>query len=75
MTILVDARVKLAADGSRIVHRRVPVRLTGVRVVPGLTARLFSCRAAFENDKISTFLNKDCCLQLPGGETAPMAPS
>eukprot|EP00967_Tisochrysis_lutea_P067138 scaffold87648_cov28-Tisochrysis_lutea.AAC.1 len=73
MTVIVDARLQIGEE--KYVQRRVPVRLTGVRVVPSLAARLFSCRAGYENDNISTFLNKECYLQLPGGEIAHMAAS
>jgi len=52
----------------------VPMRLTNVFVVPGISARLFSCRWGFDSNNISTRLEADLCLTLPTGEKVPFVP-
>jgi len=50
------------------------MRLTNVFVVPGIAARLFSCRWGFDSDNIGTRLEADLCLTLPTGEKVPFVP-
>ena len=59
---------------------RMPLKLTSVYVVPGITSNLFSCKHGFEFNHIGTELNDRLCLTPPsslklfGGAGPPGGP-
>ena len=53
--------------------RAAMLMLTGVLVVPGLAADLFSCHSGFHADGIKTYLNDERYLELPTGERVDFA--
>ena len=68
VTVQVSAHRTAIVNGvRRTIKVHMPLKLTNVYVVDGITVRLFSCRWGYKRDGISTQLDPQLCTKLPTG--------